>query len=622
MSHLQTASPVLWKRVRGGDMRKVKITDLFFKGSGARVIRTALSPVLADITQLEKISHLVTAPDVRGFKGHGKNGGSPARQKRFIYGVSLLVIDNFEALGLELAEEHFKRYAEEMAAYGGRAGRVVLPDAPPAAFELPPTEKESGAFVLGGPPFLAARSGGGGGGGGGAAAASQSSGAGDDGLPEWVGDLNGAVVMFTGKSPTDEQVAGIEERGGRVIYGAPKKKDPFSLLVVKHGKPWRDTPAGVFARDNGVTVIIFEELDDVLLNDDDDGGDDDDGDELEDDDAAAASSAAAAASSSSAAAAAGGGSAAAASSSSAAAAAASAAFFFADFDGSAASGGGGSGAAAAAAAAATAAASFFPVPRGGSHDDKPLLGAAAAAAAAAEVLAAPFPSSSARYSFHAPRASGIGGYGGSGGYGGGSGGGSRGSVLGSSARRGRVPFSGATRGGWHDDSEAPGSDSTMTGQAASVDGGGSSRMSFASAGDMGPASRMPPPPIRASGSSAVAAAAAASSSSSSVAAATAATAAAASSAGAKRRCTAVMDAVNDDGNVRAAAAASSMAAMPAPPASSGKWQCVACTTRNPSKAKECENCLLPRAAAALPPPAAPPPRSRRRRLIVDDDDDE
>ena len=77
----------------GGGLRKIRGSDIFRKGSSssAYIVRLSISPLLCDITEIEKITHVIqSSGDVVGFKGHViKNGGSPARQQRFVYGVSM-----------------------------------------------------------------------------------------------------------------------------------------------------------------------------------------------------------------------------------------------------------------------------------------------------------------------------------------------------------------------------------------------------------------------------------------------------------------------------------------------------------------------------------------------------
>ena len=125
---------------------------------GAYVIRCAISPLLSDIKYLEKLIHIMLKDDIVGFKGHIKNGGSNAIQQRYVYGVSMLVIPDLGKLNLVVNEKYREAYQHELAIFGGREGRVKLPEAPPATFELPPFEMElTGAFVLGGPDFLRQR---------------------------------------------------------------------------------------------------------------------------------------------------------------------------------------------------------------------------------------------------------------------------------------------------------------------------------------------------------------------------------------------------------------------------------------------------------------------------------
>ena len=109
--------------------------DIFFAGSGAYIFRLAISPLLCDITEIEKIIHVILSNgDVVGFKGHVKNGGSPARQQRFVYGVSMLVIPDLAALCLVVNEMYRKVYRRELLQFRGRAGRVVIPAPLPASF--------------------------------------------------------------------------------------------------------------------------------------------------------------------------------------------------------------------------------------------------------------------------------------------------------------------------------------------------------------------------------------------------------------------------------------------------------------------------------------------------------
>ena len=99
---LSSKNPLL--RVRGpSGLDKITPDDIFYAGSGAYIIRLAISPLLCDITKIEKVIHgILSNGDVVGFIGHRKNGGSPARQKRFVYGVSILVIPDLARLHLEV----------------------------------------------------------------------------------------------------------------------------------------------------------------------------------------------------------------------------------------------------------------------------------------------------------------------------------------------------------------------------------------------------------------------------------------------------------------------------------------------------------------------------------------
>ena len=103
LTHILSAkNPLL--RVRDSSvLRNITRNDIFYVGSEAYIIRLAISPLLCDITKIEKVIHgILSNGDVVGFIGHRKNGGSPARQKRFVYGVSILVIPDLARLHLEV----------------------------------------------------------------------------------------------------------------------------------------------------------------------------------------------------------------------------------------------------------------------------------------------------------------------------------------------------------------------------------------------------------------------------------------------------------------------------------------------------------------------------------------
>ena len=94
-------------REQSGGLRKIVTGDIFHAGSGAYIIRLSISPLLCDITEIEKITHVIqSSGDVLGFKGNVKNGGSPARQQRFVYDVSMLVIPDLAALRLVVIRGH------------------------------------------------------------------------------------------------------------------------------------------------------------------------------------------------------------------------------------------------------------------------------------------------------------------------------------------------------------------------------------------------------------------------------------------------------------------------------------------------------------------------------------
>ena len=111
LSHLlYPDDPVL--RLHSGS--KIQRDDIFYDGSGVRIIRLALSPILSDITLIEKTIHTLTAADSVGFIGHLKNGGSPARQESYVYGCSLLVIPDLETLNLQVEASCRGIYAAEL----------------------------------------------------------------------------------------------------------------------------------------------------------------------------------------------------------------------------------------------------------------------------------------------------------------------------------------------------------------------------------------------------------------------------------------------------------------------------------------------------------------------------
>jgi len=137
-----------------GEYRRAKLNDVFFGNSKTILHRVAISPVIFDITEIERTLHVLTEEDAVGFRGNLKNGGSPTRQKRnMIYGVSILEIPDPGALNLRVREDNRERYENEVRLYDGRARSLSFPDVQ-VGLELPPTDGDEGTcFVLGGAQF-------------------------------------------------------------------------------------------------------------------------------------------------------------------------------------------------------------------------------------------------------------------------------------------------------------------------------------------------------------------------------------------------------------------------------------------------------------------------------------
>jgi len=138
-----------------GDLRPVILSDVF--GTTTTILhRVAISPVIDDITEIERKLHVLTEGDAIGFRGNLRNGGSSTRQKRgTIYGVSILEIPDPEALNLRVRDDHREKYEDEVKQHGGRARALSFPDVP-VDFQLPPTVGvgDGGTFfVLGGALF-------------------------------------------------------------------------------------------------------------------------------------------------------------------------------------------------------------------------------------------------------------------------------------------------------------------------------------------------------------------------------------------------------------------------------------------------------------------------------------
>ena len=270
LNHVFTRNPPLW--CRDGAGRKIVRGDIFKGGSGAYIIRLVISPFLCDVTEVEKTFHQVTSADEVGFKGHVKNGGSPAWQRRFVYGCSLLVIPDLAKLRLVVNESYRESYEKELEDFGGREGRVKLPASPPASFVLPPCEA-SGAFVLGGARFEhrrgmitaeQARARG--------VTASQEASQGeaeedDASVASWDGDF-GEAIYFSGRRAETGglSAAQIEAMGGKECFftGPPSAKNKMTLLVVWATSEWRKGPKYDYALENNIPIITFEQLKEAL----------------------------------------------------------------------------------------------------------------------------------------------------------------------------------------------------------------------------------------------------------------------------------------------------------------------------------------------------------------------
>ena len=272
LSHLLCENPRLWYREIDETTRPIKRSDIWYEGSGVDIIRLVISPLLTDVTEVEKTIHVVTSKDKVGFKGHIKDGGSPAQQGRFIYMVSLLVIPDLAKLHLVVSDNYFESYEAEMRKFDGREGRVALPPAPSQEFVLPPRDG-SGAFVLGGPLFeyrhgmitkaeamdrgvTASQE------------ASQGEAEEDDAtVASWYGDF-GECIYFSGKTAKTGglSAAQIEAMGGEECFftGPPSVKNKMTLLVVLASSNWRKGPKYEYALNNNIPIISFEQLKDAL----------------------------------------------------------------------------------------------------------------------------------------------------------------------------------------------------------------------------------------------------------------------------------------------------------------------------------------------------------------------
>jgi hypothetical protein len=268
LSHMKSRNPALKYRYNDGRERKIQSDDIFFDDYGVSIIRIVISPRLTDVTGVEKRIHQLTSADTVGFKGHVKNGGSPARQKYYVYGTSLLVIKNPTKLSLVVNQTYREAYESNLKHFGGREGCVKKPVAPSASFVRPPQES-SHAFVLGGPIFELER---------GIITASQAKERGvtasqeasqgeaeedDASVASWDGNF-GKCIYLTGKTlkTSDLSKAQMEAIGGEACFftGKPSAKNPMTLLVVKASSNWRKGPKFEHARKNNIPIITFQQL--------------------------------------------------------------------------------------------------------------------------------------------------------------------------------------------------------------------------------------------------------------------------------------------------------------------------------------------------------------------------
>jgi hypothetical protein len=262
-----------------GESRTAKLSDVFGTTTTTAILhRVAISPVIDDIREIERKLHKLTEEDAVGFRGHLKNGGTPARQKRgTIYGVSILEIPDPEALNLRVRDDHREKYVDEVKQYGGRARALSFPDVQ-VDFQLPPTvgNGDGGTyFVLGGALFEQRR---------GVPvddsrldeftlSQQQSQGhldedrrrreAAADLIVEWDGAWPHGHVYFSGVTAdsimNDAFHDVLQERGSAVVgcrQQMSSKKEPMRLLVVDFAKmEWDLTRKAKHALDNRIPII-------------------------------------------------------------------------------------------------------------------------------------------------------------------------------------------------------------------------------------------------------------------------------------------------------------------------------------------------------------------------------
>jgi hypothetical protein len=264
-----------------GESRTAKLSDVFGTTTTTAILhRVAISPVIDDIREIERKLHKLTEEDAVGFRGHLKNGGTPARQKRgTIYGVSILEIPDPEALNLRVRDDHREKYVDEVKQYGGRARALSFPDVQ-VDFQLPPTVGNGDGFADGGTYFVL----------GGALfeqrrgvpvddsrldeftlSQQQSQGHTDedrrrreaaaDQIVEWDGAWPHGHVYFSGVTAdsimNDAFHDVLQERGSAVVdKEMSSKKEPMGLLVVDFAKmEWDLTRKAKHALDNRIPII-------------------------------------------------------------------------------------------------------------------------------------------------------------------------------------------------------------------------------------------------------------------------------------------------------------------------------------------------------------------------------
>ena len=290
-------NPILKKRVGKGGGWDTSLTikpseDLWFKDTPVYIVPFVYGIVKEEEAYFEKETHKVQNREI-GNSGNTKNGGTPTRRKKgAMHGCAMLVIPNFEDLGLVLDPKYRAAYDKSIRRFGGSRG-VTLPSLPPPSFVAPP--KDEHGFVLNGKCFEKARAVVRGG-----MSIDDEEEEEEDGdeeedevvsnYPEWDQVLENSVIIGTKCTKRLEGLASeIAVQCGTVVTSITKRQ-PVTLLVVSgEYKDWCENAKAVHALDpaNKVAICTIEELEEVLAllaHDDeeeitvDDG--EDDGDEL------------------------------------------------------------------------------------------------------------------------------------------------------------------------------------------------------------------------------------------------------------------------------------------------------------------------------------------------------